>query len=284
MQKGKIRVAVVSWKVREISKEGEFFSHLHELVERCASSGAVLVVLPELFQVELLTMFPDGDPASVPELLTPFSSRLVDELCALAKRLQLTIIGGSLLVRETGGIFNVCPVCYPDGSVQYQPKNISTRWESDAWKVQNKQGIQELKPSNLGVSICYDSEFPESTRALAERGVTVLCVPSYTAGQHGYQRVSWCCRARTVENEIFVLNAALVGPIIKFEMGTAYGRSAIMAPSKEPFPPSATLAETPFNEEAVAIADLDFDALEECRNSGDARPWSDRRLSEWKII
>ena len=279
---GKIRAAVVSWGVRAISREADFFEHLRESVARAAGTGATLVVLPELFEVELLTMLPDGDPTSVPELLVRHADQLEAELTSLARRHQCTLVGGSHLVKTANGICNVSPICYPDGRIQYQPKNVSTGWEHETWKLQNKQGIQPLTESQLGVLICYDSEFPESARALAERGVTALCVPSYTAGQHGYQRVSWCCRARSVENEIFVLNAALVGPIIKFELGTAYGRSAIMAPSKDPFPPSATLAETPLNEEGVAVADLDFDALVQCRATGDVKPWADRHASKWK--
>lgn len=281
---GKIRVAAVSWGVRKIAREADFFEHLREIVGCATEAGASLVVLPELFEVELLTMLPDGDPASVPQLLTPYAERLESELKSLAQRLKCTIVGGSHLISTPQGILNVSPVCSPDGQLQYQPKNVSTGWESDTWKIQNKQGIQYFSAPWLGVSVCYDCEFPESSRALAERGVTVLCVPSYTSGQHGYQRVSWCCRARSVENEIFVLNAGLVGPIIKFGLGTAYGRSCIMAPSKEPFPSSATLAETALNQEGVAIADLDFDALSECRASGDARPWSDRRRSQWKPL
>ena len=56
-----------------------------------------------------------------------------------------------------------------------------------------------------------------------------------------------------------------------------------MAPSVEPFPEQAVLAETPWNEEGAAIADLDFDELLCAREAGDVRNWHDRLKSSWPL-
>jgi predicted amidohydrolase len=64
-----------------------------------------------------------------------------------------------------------------------------------------------------------------------------------------------------VENQVFVLHASLVGDIGREPVPESYGSSAIIAPSMAPFPMEAILAETPLNEDALVVENLDIDAL-----------------------
>jgi predicted amidohydrolase len=277
-------LASVTWGISPIRHVDEFFQHLNSLVERAVSQGASIVMLPELFETELLKTLPDGAESQVAHALAPFAERIDDALKDLAQKHSATIIGGSHVRNVADGYANVCTIAQPDGTLHFQPKNCRTQWEIFPWGLQEHHGLRRLPDSRLGVLICYDSEFPEAARALAEAGTELLCVPSYTETQHGYQRVHWSCRARAVENEIFVAQASIVGEIECFGLGTGYGRSSIIAPSKDPFPPSAILAESPLNQEGIAIATLDFNALAACRTTGDARPWADRHRATWKFL
>lgn len=261
----------------------EFFTHLTSLVEEAVSCSAELVVLPELFEIELFSLYGDGEEHEVVRHLVPFCEQIDTCLKTLATRFKAIIVGGSHLRASSHGVINVATVAWPDGSLYYQPKNCRTMWEQSPWGLAYETGLAKFPDPRLGVLVCYDSEFPEAARALAENEVQMLCVPSYCESQHGYQRVGWSCQARAIENELFVVHTSLVGPIQRFSLGTGYGRSSIMAPSKAPFPDSAILAQSPLNEEGIAIAELDFDKLTTCRASGDARPWSDRAVSDWKI-
>lgn len=277
------RVASISWGVAPISRVEEFFQHLRDLVEEAARRGASTVLLPELFEVELLKTMPDGPSHVVAEKLAPFTDLIDDAVRQLARSLRITLIGGSYLRSSASGLLNVSAVATPDGAIHLQPKNCRTQWEIDPWGLQQQFGLTRFPDPRLGVLVCYDSEFPEAARALAEAGVELLCVPSYTESQHGYQRVNWSCKARAVENEMFVAQSCIVGEIECFGLGTGYGQSSIISPSKAPFPESAILAETKLNEEGIAIAEVDFEALAECRASGDARPWADRRFAPWVV-
>lgn len=276
-----VRVAAVSWQVQQISKVDEFFQRLTDVVAGASAQRAQLIVLPELFQVELLSLFDDGSEHEVAGHLLPFSDSIDACLKQLATAHNITIVGGSHLRSSASGPINVSTIAWPSGDLFFQAKNCRTQWEIDPWGLAQETGLIRLPDPKLGVLVCYDSEFPEAGRALAERGVEALCVPSYCESQHGYQRVNWCCQARAIENEIFVIQTSLVGAIERFGLGTGYGRSNIIAPSKAPFPDSAILAQSPLNQGGVAIADLDFGALAKCRSSGDARPWSDRFTSSW---
>jgi predicted amidohydrolase len=277
------KVAVVAWEVTPIRESDGFFRHLNHLIEQSYQKGASVVVLPELFEVELLKILPEDGSTAVAAKLLPFAERIEQELLRLAQSLKITIIGGSHLRNASGKVINAAPIATATQGLFFQPKNCRTQWEIDPWGIDYETGITRLPNPKLGVLVCYDSEFPESGRKLAELGVELLCVPTYTESQHGFQRVNWCCRARAIENEIFVAQACLVGPIECFGLGTAYGKSSIMTPSKGPFPPDAVLAETPLNKEGIAIAEIDFNVLQSSRLSGDARPWSDRALSKWQL-
>ncbi len=278
-----LRVAAITWGVTKVSSHEEFFAHLTALVEQAVSRSVGLVVLPELFEVELLSLFGDGEEHEVVGHLVPFCDQIDDCLAKLATRHKVIIVGGSHLRASSGGVINVATIAWPDGTLYHQPKNCRTMWEQSPWGLAYETGLTRFPDPRLGVLVCYDSEFPEAARALAEGGVQLLCVPSYCESQHGYQRVGWSCQARAIENELFVIHTSVVGPIQRFSLGTGYGRSSIIAPSKAPFPDSAMLAQSPLNEEGIAIADLDFGKLSICRATGDARPWSDRRVSDWKI-
>lgn len=280
----KTRVAAISWAVRTIGHVDEFFQHCTSLTLEAVKGGANVVVFPELFEVELLSLFGDGAESDVVGHLLPYHDQIDEHLQQLAISQNIVIVGGSYLRPHAKGVVNTSTIAWNTGSLLYQPKNCSTAWEKQQWKLHSEMGLRQLPDSRLGVLICYDSEFPEAARALAENGVELLCVPSYCESQHSHQRVLWSCMARAVENEQFVVHTSLVGPIERFSLGTGYGRSTIIAPCNDPFPDSGFLAQSALNQEAVAIADISFEDLAFCRTNGDARPWSDRKVSNWPIL
>ena len=65
--------------------------------------------------------------------------------------------------------------------------------------------------AKIGVLICYDVEFPELSRLMADQGMQILFVPFLTDTQNAYSRVRVCAQARAIENECFVVIAGSVG-------------------------------------------------------------------------
>ncbi len=278
------RLASITWGVQKIRHIDEFFQHLEVLIREASAQGATTILLPELFEVEILTSLPDGETDQVARLLAPYSDSIESTLKRLAASVHATIVGGSHLRHSAKGIVNVAPVVTPEGDIAFQPKNCRTQWEIEPWGLVNETGLKSFPDPRLGVLVCYDSEFPEAARSLAERGVELLCVPSYSESRLSFQRVNFCSHARAVENEIFVAQACITGPIECFGLGTGYGQSSIMTPSKPPFPDNALLAQSPLNREGMAVSDVDFEALALCRSTGDAKPWRDRTESDWGDI
>lgn len=291
-----MRAAAVAWELRPIRSEEEFFDHLEEMVQRAADLGAGLIVLPELCCFELLPLKPELDLKDAARFLAEFEEPIEEALFKLAEETGAVIVGGSHLATEEHGITNLCLSAYPtderfriDGddysAGDYQRKINLTTWEREDFGLVGGAGLKPLMDPRIGVTICYDSEFPESGRALAEAGVQVHCIPAYTETRQGFQRVRWCAHARTVENQVFAIHASLVGTLrFPAESWSTFGSSAILCPSMPPFPESGILAETDLNREGVVVADLDFPMLEECRSTGDVRPWLDRANGDWSIL
>jgi predicted amidohydrolase len=268
-----MRTAAINWKIRPLISLLDFFNHIDEVLR--LAGDAQLIVLPEFFSLELLQILPDQD--SVVQQFIP----IVEHLQRASVNSGATIIGGSHLARVGPTLQNLCPIITP-GDIILQPKLKMTVFEKDDMGCRPGTG---LKRPVKGISslICYDAEFPEAVRLLAEEGLTALAVPAFTETLRGFQRVRWSCLARAIENQTFVIHSSLVGSIGKEPIPNAVGTSAIIAPCLEPFPESAILAETAMNEQGAAVADLDFEALAVAKTSNDVRNWEDRDPSCWKF-
>ncbi len=68
----------------------------------------------------------------------------------------------------------------------------------------NNLKVFDTDCGKIGIMICYDVEFPEYARILADQGMNILFVPFLTDTQNGYTRVRHCAMARAIENECYV--------------------------------------------------------------------------------
>jgi predicted amidohydrolase len=202
----------------------------------------------------------------------------------LAQRHRLHIIGGShpvpLGVSGQSVLQNVCPVALPNGRVLMQPKLHITPSETEAWGLRGGAHLAVIPTpkAKIGVLICYDSEFPEAARHLADQGVDILFVPYCTDDRQGHLRVQLCCRARAIENQIYVAAAGLVGNLPGVAgLDVHYGRAAVFTPSDFTFARDGIQAEADPNVETLLVTDVDLGNLYRARERGSVRPRLDRR-------
>lgn len=272
-----MRAAAVAWKVRAIVSHDEFYGHLMELIGAASLEGVKLLVLPELFDLELLSLAPDLKPKEVPSWLAA-NSDLENRLTELAIANRMTIVGSYMAPER----LNQTTAFFPSGARFTQPKAKLTQYEVTVWELTPGDGITKLEHPQLGMLNCYESEFPEAARLIAGSGVLALAVPAFTETEYGHWRVRHSCAARAVENQIYVLHASLVGSLGREPVPRTYGSAAILGPCQPPFPANGVIAETKPNEEGLAIADLDFERLLICRDEGDVRNWNDRSADIWR--
>lgn len=280
-----LRVAAAAWKIkigRKLRSDSDYFGHAHDLVSMAHDEGAHVVVLPELHVLELLRIEASLAEHKAAKYLVQYGTAVEDWVQRISDTSGMIIIGGSHLKETPDGIKNVCAIGVPNEPVRIAEKNNLTGYEKRMWGLTPGKGLVAL-PNGVGVAICYDSEFPEAGRALAESGTEILCVPSWTETERGFHRVRYSCLARALENTQFVVHASLVGDLGQEPVPSTFGSTAILTPSVSPFPVGCVLRETPPNEEGVVIADLDAEQLAEARRDVEVTNWADRHSGDWTV-
>ncbi|HWO13927.1 MAG TPA: hypothetical protein VNN80_30700, partial [Polyangiaceae bacterium] len=106
----------------------------------------------------------------------------------------------------------------------------------------------------------------------------IIFVPYCTDDRQGYSRVRFCCQARAIENQIYVVTAGIIGNLPSVAaMDIHYGQAAVFTPSDFEFARDGIQAQADPNVEMLLVTDLDIDDLHRSRASGSVRPRLDRR-------
>ena len=275
----RIRVAALQYYIRPVSTFDQFVDQVESLAATAADYTCQLLVFPEYFTVQLLTL---GDvKRPMPEQVRALAGQLeryLEIMSALARRHGLYIVGGTIPVVEDGKVFNQCYVFGPGGGHGVQGKLHMTRFETDEWLVSPRSRLRvfETDFGRIGVAICYDVEFPEVARAAAVAEAQILVVPSCTDDRQGFLRVRYCSHARTIENQMYVVHACTVGslPMVP-AVSLNYGQASILTPSDFPFSRDGILAEGNVNQEMMVIGELNLNTIGESRTFGTVLPLND---------
>lgn len=275
----KVRVASLQYYIRPVESWQQFRDQVVSLVETAVDYHARLVVFPEYFTIQLLTL--DDIRRPITEQIRRLAGqvpRYRELFSALAREHGVWIVGGSIPRVEGDRVTNRSFVFGPEGGQGVQGKLHVTRWEAEDWQVEASESLRIFQTpwGRMAVNICYDVEFPEIARAAARQGVEVLVVPSCTDDRHGYLRVRYCAQARAIENQLYVVHACTVGslPMVP-AVSLNYGQAAIFNPCDFAFSRDGILAEGVPNQESMVIGDLDLDLIRESRTTGTVLPLRD---------
>ncbi len=284
----RVRVATVQFQMRRLNSIDDFEQQVEYFVDIAADYRADFVTFPELFTLQLLSLEskPLGPVESI-QKISGYTRRYIAFMEKLAVSYNINIIGGSHpSMMPDGDIHNVAYVFLRDGSVHTQEKLHPTPSERSWWNIKGGEGNHVIQTDcgPIGVMICYDSEFPEVARHLVDQGALLLFVPFCTDERRGYLRVRYCCQARAVENQCYVVMSGVVGNLPNVEnMDIHYAESCILTPSDFPFSRDGIAADTPANTETVALADLSLSDLLTARQSGAVQNLKDRRFDLYRV-
>jgi predicted amidohydrolase len=276
----RLRVAAIQYLVRPVKTMETFRGQVSALVEAAADYKCGLIVFPEYFSIQLLTMGDTRRPISEQiRDLAKHAPEIVALLSELAKAHGVYIVGGTTPVADADGVVrNACHIVGPTGDVVVQEKLHMTRFEREDWNVAagRELAIVETAFGSLAVAICYDVEFPEVARAAARQGARILVVPSCTDDRQGFLRVRYCAHARAIENQMYVIQASTVGSLPDVPaVSLNYGQASILTPSDFQFSRDGILAEGNMNQEMMVIGDLDLTSILESRERGTVLPLAD---------
>ena len=281
-----VRLGLIQWQMRLYKDLEELMQQAEYFIDAVSAYRSDFALFPEFFNAPLMAdnnHLPESEAIRELAKHTPY---IVQKFSELAISYNINVITGSMPEIKDGLLYNVGYICKRDGSLDRYEKLHVTPDEAKVWGM---QGGHELKTfdtdcGKVGVLICYDSEFPELSRLLADDGMDILFIPFLTDTQNGYSRVRHCAQARAIENECYVAIAGSVGNLPKVNnMDIQFAQSMVFTPCDFSFPANGIKAEATTNTEMILIADVDIDLLRELNQFGSVRNLKDRRKDIFEL-
>ncbi len=285
-QKTVVRVGALQWQMRAIKELDELLEQVEYFVDVVASYNADFALFPEYFNAPLMAQFHGQNDADSIRSLATFTDPIREHMLKLAVDYNINIISGSMPEYKNHSLYNVSYLCRRDGTWDEQYKLHVTPDEIHYWGLKggHKLRVLDTDIGKVGILICYDVEFPELGRLLAEQGVNIIFVPYWTDTRNAYLRVRRCAQARAIENECYVVITGSVGNIPKISnMDIQYSQAAVFSPSDFAFSHDAIVAEATPNTEMALMVDLDLELIKELRHKGSVRNLQDRRLDLYNV-
>jgi predicted amidohydrolase/GNAT superfamily N-acetyltransferase len=281
-----VRLGLVQWQMRTYKKVEELMQQAEYFVDTLSSYKSDFALFPEFFNAPLMAAYNDLSEADAIRKLSTFTDQIVREFSKLSVSYNINIITGSMPEMKDDVLYNVGYLCRRDGSVERYEKLHVTPDEQKIWGMKggNELRTYETDCGKIGILICYDVEFPELSRLLADEGMDILFVPFLTDTQNGYSRVRHCAQARAIENECYVAISGSVGNLPNVHnMDIQYAQSMVLTPCDFSFPTNGIKSEATANAEMILIADVDIDLLRELHNYGSVKNLKDRRLDLFQL-
>lgn len=253
---------VAALQMTATDKVTDNLNTIARLVEKAVHQGAELVVLPE----NLAFMGSEEERLKVRE--PAGSGPIQDFLAALAARLKIWIVGGTIpiLTEDGARAYARCYVWDNLGKVAafYDKIHLfdvrvteQESYEESKTTAAGKKGVAlDTSVGKMGLSICYDLRFPELYRSLVQDGVEIFVVPSAFTAITGAAHWESLLRARAIENLSYVVAAAQTGTHVNGRK--TFGHSMII----DPWGKILGVLEAG---EGVIVADIDLQYLAEVR-------------------
>ena len=208
-----------------------------------AKTGASLLVTPEL----CVTSY--GGGRAIIDLAEPADGPLVTRLGEIARVAGVAIVAG-FAEKAGDAVYN--SAVYTDGADTpsvYRKSHLYGAYERGLFKQEKPTTcLFSHRGMTLGMLICYDVEFPENVRRLAQAGAEMILVPTATPmGSSGTFIAEKMIAVRAFENQIFIAYANNCGRDADFVYA---GRSVITAPD------GSVLASAGLSEEMLSV-DID---------------------------
>ena len=280
VSKSVARIGVVQRRMRAARSVDDLLSQVEFFVDALSDYRADFCVLPEFFSAPLMGLELDMGSLDAIRFLSGFTAEIATALSDMAVSYNINIIAGSMPLVDEGEVYNVAYLCRRDGTVEEQRKIHITPSERRDWGIEGGNNLQvfETDAGRIGILICYDVEFPELSRILAEEGMEILFVPFWTDTKNGYLRVRHCAQARAIENECYVAIAGSVGNLPRVDnVDIQYAQSAVFTPSDFYFPHDGIISEAVPNTEMLVFADVDLEKLKLLHKEGSVTNLKDRR-------
>lgn len=286
VKKNSVRIGVVQRRMRWAKDLEDLLAQVEFFIDSMSDYRSDFAVLPEFFTAPLMGLKADLSSIDAIRFLAEFSRDIKNAISDMAVSYNINIIAGSMPVIEDGNVYNVAYLCRRDGTVEEQRKIHITPGERRDWGIEGGDALKvfDTDAGRVGILICYDVEFPELGRLLAQQDMEILFVPFWTDTKNGYLRVRHCAQSRAIENECYVAISGSCGNLPRVDnVDIQYAQSAVFTPSDFYFPHDGILSEAVPNTEMLVFADVDLEKLKLLHQEGSVTNMKDRRLDLYSV-
>lgn len=223
------------------------------MIKEASKNNADIIVFPELFS-------------------TGYNLELIEnKIFDMAENSKGPVISAACEEARLNSIWVVIPIAYREGKKIYNSaviinnngEIVNIYHKNNLWDTEQKYfgfGSHDYKVfesdfGKFGVIICYDVDFPETSRALALAGAEIIFVPAAWATTH---RNLWniFLPSRALENTVFVAGINRTGVEGEVEY---FGDSKVFDPTGE------LIARAGENTEEILYCDIDTNSIPEIR-------------------
>ncbi len=174
---------------------------------------------------------------------------------AMAAKHKIWLIPGSIYERVGDKIYNTSSVIDPTGQVvgRYRKMFPFLPYEEGVSPGEDFLLFDVPNAGRFGLSICYDSWFPETSRTLTVRGAEILLIPSLTPSIDRDIELS-IARANAALNQCYIFN-------INGLQAGGVGRSIVCEPR-------GSVVHQSYSGEEYIPVEVDFERVRRGRESG----------------
>ncbi|MDT8912298.1 carbon-nitrogen hydrolase family protein [Amycolatopsis sp. PS_44_ISF1] len=213
-----------------------------------------LVVYPELHLGESVP----GRAAAPEDAAEPMDGKRGGFFSQLAGDLGIWLVPGSVYERgEDGQVYNTAPVYSPEGRYLAAYRKICPWRPYETTRPGSRFEVVVLPGvGRIGLSICYDTWFPEISRHLAWLGAELI-VNVVRTGTSDRTQEEVLNRANAIANQVFVASVNSAAP-------SGVGRSLLIDPQ------GTVRSQTPDDGDATLTDVIDLDEVANVRRYGTA--------------
>jgi predicted amidohydrolase len=248
------RIGIAQW----LAEPGAPAANLDAAVDRVrelGGRGCDLIVLPEYWATGFSwqTLAADVEAAAEP-VPGPRTQRLAEE----ARRAGAWLCAGTVPERARGATYNTAPLFDRDGRLRAMHRKVHLyRPLKEETAVSAGDGVTVLDTEefgSLGVSVCFDGDFPEVARAMRAAGARIVVHPS----AYETEATSWwetLYPANALANGQWWIMANQVGTNAS---GTLLGGSRVISPLGEVVRSAAVISAGGTADPVFLVVDVDL--------------------------
>jgi deaminated glutathione amidase len=232
-----------------------------EQTAAAAARGADLVIFPEA------TMCRFGVPLG--PIAQPLDGPWATAVGEIAAEHRITVVAGMFTPGDGDRVRNTLVIAGPDGQIQaYNKIHLYDAFgfaESRTVEPGDRTVTFDAGSVTVGTATCYDIRFPQLFTTLADRGATLIVVPtSWGAGPGKLAQWQTLAAARALDSGCFIAAVGQAVPsdpaVAESTAPTGIGHSILAGPFGTVHTELGDAAE-------LAVLDLEFDEVERARRS-----------------